>query len=86
MFRKLQEPYRFAPARIGTERIDGLLAQGAQAELQSSGRRGVKSVDLVTFTVNGAVVDSFTVSGHVEATAKFVASYNRTVAAMRQPR
>lgn len=84
MLKKLQEPYRFAPARISTERIDGLLAQGAQAELQSSGRRGRKSVDLVTFTVDGRIVDQFPVSGHVEATARFVASYNRTLAGMRR--
>lgn len=84
MLKKLQEPYRYAPAKISTGRIDALLAQGARAELQSSGRRGLKSVDLVTFTVDGRVVDSFTVSGHVEATAKFVASYNRAVAARQR--
>jgi hypothetical protein len=83
MFKKLTSPYRHAPAIISTARIDAALAQGAQAEFQSSGRRGYKAVDLVTFAVDGRIVDQFPVSGHVASTAKFVAAYNRKLAAMR---
>jgi hypothetical protein len=86
MLKKLTSPYKYAPAKISSDRIDQLLAQGAQAELQGSGKRGAKSVDLVTFRVGDQVADSFPVSGHVAATAKFVAAYNRKLAEMRAAR
>lgn len=79
MLRKLQAPYRHAPARISVARIDQLIAQGAQASVQSSGRRGVNAVDLVTFTVDGQIVDQFPVSGHAAATARFVTEFNQAV-------
>ena len=79
MLKKLRAPYRFAPARISTSRIDALLAQRAVAELQSSGRRGMKAVDLVTFTVDGRIVDQMPISGHVAATTRFVADFNKVV-------
>ncbi len=83
MLRKLTAPYKYAPARISMTRIDNAITQGAAAELQGSGRRGLKSVDLVTFTVDGVIIDQFPVSGHVASTARFVASFNRTVAEQR---
>ena len=87
MFKKLTAPYKYAPARVSMERIDAALAAGAQAELASSGQRGLKAVDMVTFrTPDGRIVEQFPVSGHVAATHQFVASYNRTLTAMRQSR
>lgn len=80
MFKKFTAPYRYAPARISIARIDGLLTQGAQAELQSSGQRGLNAVDVVTFKVGDRIVDQFPVSGHVASTAKFVAAFNRRAA------
>jgi hypothetical protein len=69
------------------ERIDAALAAEAQAELTSSGQRGPKAVDIVTFqTMDGRIVDQFPVSGHVAATHQFVAAYNGTLAEMRNAR
>ncbi len=83
MLKKFSEPYRHAPARVSVERIDAALAARAQAELQSSGQRGLRSVDMVTFrTLDGRIVDQFPVSGHVASTAEFVASYNRKLASL----
>lgn len=82
MFKKLTEPYKHAPAKVSIERIDAALEQGAQAEIQSSGRIGYKSTSLVTLrTLDGRVVDSWPVQGNVRSAHAFVASYNRTLAA-----
>lgn len=83
MMKKLTSPYKFAPAMISTARIDDLLAQGAVAGINGSGQRGLKSVDLVTFTVNGQIVDQFSVSGHTAATTKFVVAFNAKVREMQ---
>lgn len=77
--RMLGSPYRYVPLKITKGRIDGLIAQRAVAEVQSSGRRGPGAVDLVTFKVNGAIVDQFQVHGHTAQTIKFVTEFNKAV-------
>lgn len=84
MLKKFTSPYRFAPAVISTGRIDDLIAQGAVAEVQGSGQRKLNSVDLVTFTVDGRIMDQFTVHGHVSSTMKFVAEFNKAVREARR--
>jgi hypothetical protein len=84
MFKKLTSPYRFVSAFMRTSRIDGALAAGAQAEIQSPGRGGYKSTSLVSLrTPDGQVVDSWTVQGNVRRAHKFVVAYNRKLARMR---
>ena len=61
------------------DRIDALMAQRALAEIQGTGQRSRSSVDLVTFTVNGRVVDQFSVSGCTASTTKFVVAFNAKV-------
>jgi len=76
--KKLTAPYRHAPAVISMKRIDAALAIGAQAEIQSPGRGGYKSTSVVTLrTLDGRVVDSWTVQGNIRSAHRFVASYNR---------
>lgn len=85
MLKKFTEPYKHAPAKVSTERIDAALEQGAQAEIQSSGRIGYKSTSLVTLrTLDGRVIDSWPVQGNVRSAHAFVASYNRTLAARQR--
>lgn len=84
MLKMLQSPYRYIPAYISAERIDALIAQGAVAELQSSGRRGLNSVDLVTFTRADQILDQIQVRGHTAQTTKFVIEFNKAVRARSQ--
>lgn len=83
MFKKFTSPYRFAPAIVSTRRIDGLLAQGAEAEIQSPGRGGYKSTSIVTFRADSRIVDQYTVQGNIRSAHKFVAAFNRKAARMR---
>jgi hypothetical protein len=78
MLKKLTAPYRHAPAKISTARIDSGLTAGAQAEIQSPGRGGHGSTSLVSLRApDGRVLDSWTVQGNVRSAHKFVAAYNR---------
>lgn len=83
MFKKLTAPYRFAPAIVSMDRIDAALAQYAQAEIQSPGRGSIGSTSLVTLRrpSDNVVVDSWTVQGNIRSAHKFVAAYNRRLAA-----
>ena len=83
MPKKLQAPYRWAPARISTERIDRALAQGAQAEFQPG--QGRKAPAMVTLVVPGTrvIADQWTVQGNDRHVAKFVASYNEKLRELR---
>lgn len=76
MFKKLTAPYRHAPAAVRMSRIDGLIAQGAVAELQGSGR---ERIVLVTFRVNGQIADQFRVQGRAGHAQNFVIGFNRKV-------
>lgn len=78
MFRKLATPYRLAPARVSMARIDAALAQGAQAEIQSPGRGGSRSVSIVTLRrPDGTIADQWTLQGNVRTGHRFVVAYNR---------
>lgn len=84
MLKKFTGPYKHAPAIVSMQRVDAALAQGAQAEIQSPGRGGYKSVSIVQLRrADGTVLDSWTVQGNIRSAHKFVAAYNRRLAAMR---
>jgi hypothetical protein len=83
VLKKFTSPYRFAPAIVSTARIDAMLAQGAEAQIDSPGIRGYKSVSMITFRVNGRVSDQFVVHGNVSSAHKFVAEFNRKVLGTR---
>ncbi len=84
MLKKFTTPYRHAPAIVSMARIDAALAAGAQAEIQSPGRGGHRSVSLVTLrTLDGRVIDSWPLQGNIRSGHKFVAAYNRKLAGTR---
>ena len=84
MFKKLSEPYRFAPAKVSMDRIDAALEQGAQAEIQSPGHGNYKTLSMVTLKApDGRIVDQWPLHGNINDGYKFVASYNRVLAARR---
>ena len=86
MLAKFRKPYRLTPVWISVKRIDVALEQGAQAEIQSPGRRGSGSTSIITLRrPDGTIADQWTLQGNVRMGHRFVVAYNRKLSGFLQP-